>query len=330
MSPTPTDPIRRRLLVAAGAAAATCGASARAAAWPTRPVTLVVPFPAGGPTDIVGRIVAEGLSARLGQQVVVDNRAGAAGAIGAAAVARAAPDGHTLGVATVSTHGTIPALAAKPPYDPMRDFTAVSMLATSPMSLSVHPSLPVRTVAEFVAHVREHPGRLAYGNAGAGGIGDLGMLWFLQQVGGSMVSVPYKGSAPMLTDLAGGQVQAAFDNFPSSLAQMRAGRIRGLALTGRARSPALPELPTFAEAGHPAFDVQAWYGLVAPPQVPAPIVERLADEIGRLVGDASIAARLADAGAVPSPNRPAEHARQIRDEVERWQQVARTAGLKPQ
>lgn len=327
----PADSSRRRWLRAgAGLLALPALGSARAAAYPDRPLTLVVPFAAGGPTDIVGRIVAQALGAELGQQVVVENRGGAAGLIGIGMVAHAAPDGYTLGVATVSTHGTLPNLTAKMPYDARRDFTPVSNLAASAMALSVHPSVPARTLEEFVAHLRAHPGKLSYGNAGAGGIGDLGMTWFMQKVGASMVSVPYKGSAPALTDLAAGIVQATFDNFPSSLAMIRAGHIRPLAITGAHRSPALPTLPTFAEAGMPGFDVNAWYGLVGPAGLPTEVTARLNAAVGRVLAEPAVAARLADAGAAPSPTTSAQFAAQIDTELTRWREVIRKSSLKPQ
>lgn len=258
--PYSDDPSRRRWLRAGvGIFASPALGVARAAVYPDRPLTLIVPFAAGGPTDLVGRIVAQGLGDALGQQVVVENRVGAAGLIGISQVARATPDGYTLGVATVSTHGTLPNLTAKMPYDARRDFTPVSNLAASAMALSLNTSVPAKTLQEFIAYLRLNPGKLPYANAGAGagGIGDLGMTWFLQRVAGTMISVPCKGSAPALTDLAAGFVQATFDNFPSSLAMIRAGRIRPLAITGAQRNPALPTLPTFAEAGLAAFDVTA-------------------------------------------------------------------------
>lgn len=300
------------------------------AAWPDRPLTLVVPFAAGGPTDIVGRILAQALSVQLKQQVVVDNRAGAAGLIGATAVARAAADGHTLGVVTVSTHGTVPNLTAKMPYDALRDFTPVSNIASSAMALSINPSVPARTLREFIDHLRANPGKLAYGNAGAGGVGDLGMTWFLQRVQAQMTSVPYRGSAPALADLVSGQVQATFDNFPSSLPMARSGRIRPLAITGAARNAALPELPTFAEAGLPNFDVQAWYGLVGPAGLAADIRERLHAAVMQALADPAVSARLVEAGATPVGNKPAEFAAQIEAEVARWKQVIQVAGIKPQ
>lgn len=303
---------------------------ASAEAFPSKAITLVVPFAAGGPTDIVGRILAQALGDHFKQQVVVDNRAGAAGLIGATAVARAAPDGYTLGLVTVSTHGTLPNLTAKMPYDALRDFTPISNIAASPMSLSVHPQVPARTLREFIDHVRANPGKLAYSNAGAGGIGDLGMTMFLQRIQGQMTSVPYRGSAPALADLASGQVQASFDNFPSSLAMARGGLIRPLAITGSTRSAGLPDLPTFSEAGLPNFDVQAWYGLAAPAGLPAAVRQRLHAAVVAVLADPVVAKRLTDAGATPVGNSPAEFGAQIEAEVARWKQVIQVAGIKPQ
>jgi tripartite-type tricarboxylate transporter receptor subunit TctC len=250
--------------------------------------------------------------------------------VGATAVARAAPDGYTIGLMTVSTHGTVPNLTAKMPYDAVKDFTPISNVASSAMSLSVHPSVPARNLREFIEHLRANPGKLSYGNAGAGGIGDLGMTWFLQRTQGTMVSVPYRGSAPALADLASGQVQATFDNFPSSLAMVRGGRIRPLAITGASRSPTLPDLPTFAEAGLPDFDVQAWYGVMGPAGLPAAVRERLHGAVKAAVSDPAVAAKLQDAGATPVGNRPEEFAKQVESELARWYQVIKVAGIKPQ
>ena len=322
----------RRRVLALGGLALLPGLQRRAWAqdYPARPISLIVPFAAGGPTDIVGRILAQALAEKFKQQVVVENRAGAAGLIGATAVARAAPDGYTLGLVTVSTHGTVPNLTAKMPYDAVRDFTPISNVASSAMSLSVHPAVPARTLREFIDHLRANPGKLAYGNAGVGGVGDLGMTWFLQRVQAQMTSVPYRGSAPALVDLAAGQVQATFDNFPSSLAMARSGRIRPLAITGALRNAALPDLPTFAEAGLASFDVQAWYGLVGPAGLPADLRQRLHSATLAALTDPAVVARLQDAGASPVGNKPAEFAQQIEAELARWKQVIQVAGIKPQ
>jgi tripartite-type tricarboxylate transporter receptor subunit TctC len=311
-------------------ALALIGATAGAQAYPDRPVTLVVPFPAGGPTDIVARVVAQKMSSLLGQAMVVENRSGAAGQIGAASVAKAKPDGYTLGVATVSTHGTAPILYLTIPYDALKDFTPISNLASSPSAIAVHPAVPAHTLAQLVALVRANPGKLAYANAGAGGIGDLGMTWFMQIVGGSMLSVSYKGSAPALIDVVAGQVPVIFDNFPSTLVHVRTGKLRALAITGKARNPAAPDLPTFAEAGFPEFDATAWYGLIGPAGLRPDVVARLHEAAAKSVADPAVAAKLADAGAFPLGNSPEEFAAQIRGELAKWVQVIRTAGIKPQ
>jgi tripartite-type tricarboxylate transporter receptor subunit TctC len=305
-------------------------AALAAQAYPDRPLNLVVPFPAGGPTDIVARIVALKMSSLLGQSVVVDNRSGAAGQIGAASVAKAKPDGYTVGIATVSTHGTAPNLYSTIPYDALKDFTPISNLASSPSVIAVHPAVPVRSLAQLVALVKASPGKYAYANAGAGGIGDLGMTWFLQIVGGSMLSVSYKGSAPALIDVVAGQVPVIFDNFPSTLVHVRAGKLRPLAITGKARNATAPDLPTFAEAGFPDFDATAWYGLVGPAGLRPEIAARLHEAAAQSVSDPAVASKLADAGAFPLGNRPEEFAAQIHAEIARWARVIRTAGIKPQ
>jgi tripartite-type tricarboxylate transporter receptor subunit TctC len=311
-------------------AAALICVAAGAHAYPDRPLTLVVPFPAGGPTDIVARVVAQKLSSVLGQAVVIENRSGAAGQMGAASVAKAKPDGYTIGVVTVSTHGTAPNLYSTIPYDALKDFTPISNIAGSPSVIAVHPSVPARTLAELVALVRANSGKFAYANAGAGGIGDLGMTWFMQIVGGSMLSVSYKGSAPALTDVVAGQVPVVFDNFPSTLVYVRAGKLRPLAITGKSRNAAAPDLPTFAEAGYPEFDVPAWYGLAGPAGLPPEVVQKLYEAVTKSLADPAVAARLADAGAFLIGNRPEEFAAQIRDEVAKWSRVIKAAGIKLQ
>jgi len=301
---------------------------AAAQAYPERPVTLVVPFPAGGPTDIVARIVALKMSSLLGQSVVVDNRSGAAGQIGAASVAKSKPDGYAIGLATVSTHGTAPNLYATIPYDALRDFTPISNLANSPSVIAVHPAVPARTLAELVSLVRASPGKYAYANAGAGGIGDLGMTWFLQIVGGSMLSVSYKGSAPALIDVVAGQVPVIFDNFPSTLVHVRAGKLRPLAITGGSRNATAPDLPTFAESGFTEFDATAWYGLVGPAGLRPDVVARLHDAAAKSVSDPVVATKLADAGAFALGNSPEEFAAQIRAELAKWAPVVKAANIR--
>jgi len=300
------------------------------AAFPERPITLIVPFSAGGPTDIVGRLAAAKASELLGQQIVVENRAGASGTIGLTATARAKPDGYTVGLATVSTHGTAPHLYANLAYDPMQDFTPVTNLVTSPIILSVNPSYPARTLAEFVRHVRANPGRDGYANAGAGGINDLSMTWFLQLIGGEMNSISYRGSAPALIDAVSGVVPVIFDNFPSSLPHIKSQSLHALAITGTARNPQLPDVPTFVEQGYPDYNVTAWYGVVGPAGLPSDIHDTLAQAFSQAVHDPVTAAKLQESGAFPLGNTPEQFSAQIRAEFERWKTVIDKAQLKLQ
>ncbi len=300
------------------------------AEFPDRPITLIVPFPAGGPTDIVGRVAAAKAGELLGQQIVVENRTGASGTIGMTATARAKPDGYTVGLATVSTHGTAPHLFPKLVYDPVKDFTPISNLVTSPNILAVNPAFPAKDLAGFVAHVRANPGKDGYANAGAGGVNDLGMIWFLQLIDGKMNSISYRGSAPALTDTVAGVVPAIFDNFPSTLPYVKSGHLRALAITGSARNPRLPELPTFAELGYRDYDVTAWYGVVAPAGLPDAVRDKLAKAFAQAVRDPATAAKMEEAGAFPLGNTPAEFAAQIRTEKDRWQRVIQQADIKIQ
>lgn len=298
------------------------------AGFPEHPITLIVPFPPGGPTDIVGRVAAAKASAILGESIVVENRAGASGTIGVDFVARSKPDGYTLGLATVSTHGTAPHLFRHLPYDPVRDFTPISNLAASPNILAVNPKYPAKNLAEFVAHVRSEPGKESYANAGAGGVNDLGMIWFLQLIGGKMSSVSYRGSAPAINDTLSGVVPVIFDNFPSTLPYVKSGMLRALAITGTARNPRLPDLPTFAEQGYPNYDVTSWYGVVAPAGLPDAIRDTLAKAFIQAMHDPDTAAKLENAGAFPLGNTPQEFAQQIKTETQRWGDVIRKAGIK--
>lgn len=300
------------------------------AAFPDRPITLIVPFSAGGPTDIVGRVAAAKAGEILGQQIVVENRTGASGTIGMMATARAKPDGYTVGLATVSTHGTAPHLFPKLGYDPVKDFTPISNLVTSPNILSVNPSYPAKTLAEFVEHVRANPNKDGYGNAGAGGVNDLGMIWFLQLIGGKMNSISYRGSAPALTDAVGGVVPVIFDNFPSSLPYIKSKHLHALAITGAQRNPRLPDVPTFAEQGYKDYDVTAWYGVVGPAGMPADVRDKLAQAFAQAMRDPATAAKMEETGAFPLGNTPAEFGEQIRTERDRWKTVIDQAQIKLQ
>ena len=318
----------RKLIVASMMMTLAAASFNTLAAFPDKAITLIVPFSAGGPTDVVGRVVAAKASQILGAQVVVENRAGAAGAIGANTIARAKPDGYTVGLATVSTHGTAPNLYPDLPYDAVKDFTPITNLVASPNILSVHPSFPAQNLKEFVAEIKSNPGKYGYANAGAGGINDLGMIWFLQRIGGEMISVPYRGSAPALTDAVGGTVPVIFDNFPSSLPHILSGKLRALAITGNERNQQLPNVPTFKDAGQDDYDVTAWYGLVGPAGLPDDVRERLGQAFSQAVKDPETAKKLTDGGAFPVGNTPAEFSEQIKNEIARWKEVVAKGNIK--
>ena len=320
----------RRAALQAGAAALAAAAwprPARPQAWPAKPVRILNGFPAGGPTDVLARILAERLQESLGQPFVVENRPGATGAIASQAVAQAAPDGYTLMVVPSSTHSVSPNIT-RVPWDPQKDFTPIAMIGNVTTVLVVSPALPVRTVAEFVAHARANPGRLNYGTPGRGSNLHLGMEMLKQMAGIDVVHVPYKGVAPAQTDLIGGQIQVMLDNIVSVLPHVQAGRIRAIAVSSAARSGALPDLPTVAESGYPGYQVNAWAALLGPARLPREIVERLHAETMRAVSRDDVRARFATLGVEPMPMSPAEAGDFMRAERERWAKVIRDADLK--
>src|SRR5213075_745116 len=245
------------------------------AQYPAKPVTLIIPFPPGGSTDIIGRIAAEGMQRELGQPFVVDNRGGAGGAIGAKAIAEATPDGYTLGIATISTHVVNPVVHKDLRYDPLKDFTFVSQIAAVPNSMSVHPSVPAKTMAEFIEYARKNPGKLNYGTPGIGSLGHLIGETFKYSAKVNLTHVPYRGAGPALNDALGGQVQVLFDNLPSSLPHIQSGKLRALAVASDKRVASLPEVPTFAETGHPLVNDPSWFGLIGPAKLSPDIVSRL-------------------------------------------------------
>jgi len=293
----------RRLATALLAAAIAPGALAQG--YPSKPVRMIAPFAPGSTIDIMGRILAPRLTEALGQPVIVENRAGAGGLIGMDAAAKAAPDGQTLVIGALGPLAINPALIAKPPFDPVRDFAAVCLLATGPAVIAVHPSIPARTVKELVALAKMRPGQLNYGSPGVGTSPHLTGELFRIETGTDIVHVPYKGNAEAITDLIGGQVSIVFTGVPPVAALAKSGKVRLLATTGKSRIPSLPDVPTIAEAGVPGAEVLIWYGVVAPAATPAEIVERLNREIVR-----------------------AMFAQLIRDEVARWKKVILTAGIK--
>lgn len=298
--------------------------------WPARPITLVVPFPPGGTTDLLARLVAREAGTRLGQSVVVENRPGAGGGIGAAAVARARPDGYTLLMGTVGTQATNQFLYAQMPYDSARDFAPVTLVANSPNVLLVKPQEGAATVAQLIDQARRAPGSLNYASTSLGGSPHLSGELFNSMAKVDIRHVPYKGSAPAMTDLLGGQVQLMYDNLPSAMGQIRAGALRALAVTTRARVPVLPDVPTVAESGLPGYEVNSWFGLLAPAGTPEPVVQRLQATVAAAMGDPALRRQIEELGAIPVANTPLAYAAIIQADTDKWRQVIRDAGIRQQ
>ena len=326
----------RRRAVVTGLGAAALGAAWPAMAqpaWPTKTVRIVVPFAAGGTTDILARAVAPELSRAFGQQFVVDNRAGAGGNVGAEIVAHSPPDGYTLLMGTVGTHGINRALYAKLPYDPIKDFAPITMVAGVPnvmeMQTEKAKALGINNVKDFIAYAKAHPGKLNMASSGNGTSIHLAGELFKSMTGTFLVHFPYRGSSPALVDMVGGTMDVMFDNLPSSLPQIRAGRLKALAVTSRERSAALPEVPTIEEAGGlKGFDATSWFGLLAPAGTPADIVNRIQQEVAKSLGTQAIKEKMLAQGAIPSGNTPAEFAKLIDSEHRKWAQVVKVSGAK--
>ena len=297
-------------------------------AYPSKPVRIIVSFAAGGPTDIVARVMGARMAELLGQQFVVENRTGAGGNIGADAVAKSAPDGYTLLMATVSTHAVNPGLYSKMPYDPIRDFAPVSQVGVTPTILAVHPSLPATDVKSLVALVQSNPGKFTFGSSGVGSILQLCGEQFKVVAGGlNMLHVPYRGSAPMMSDLIGGQISMAFDANPSALPQVQAGTIRALGAGMAERMRAMPDLPTLQEQGMKGFECYTWNAILAPAGTPQPIVERLSGAINKAMEDPAMIKRLEEAGVDPTPGRtPKQTAEFIKAELAKWAPIIKASG----
>jgi tripartite-type tricarboxylate transporter receptor subunit TctC len=296
--------------------------------YPSKPVRIMVSFAAGGPTDQVARIVGAKLSDLLGQSFIVENRTGAGGNIGAAEVAKAAPDGYTLLMATVSTHAINPGLYKNMPYDPVKDFAPVAQVGVTPCVLAVHPSLPVNDVKGLIALVRANPGKYSYGSSGMGSILHLCGEQFKTSAGGlHAVHVPYRGSAPMIADLIGGQIAIAFDALPTVLPQVQAGKIRAIGGGMATRARAMPDLPTLQEQGVAGFECYTWNAILAPARTPAPVVRQLAAAINKALEDPVILKRLQDAGVDPTPGSTPEKLTEfIRAELAKWAPIIRASG----
>jgi tripartite-type tricarboxylate transporter receptor subunit TctC len=312
------------------AAAVLAVQTVHAQAYPSRPIRLVVPFPPGGSADILGRALAQRLGEGLGQSVVVENRPGAGTAIAAELVAKAAPDGYTVMLGTVSSHAINPALNPKLPFDPLRDFTPVAPVASIPFALLVHPSVPARTLPEFIGYARSKPGKLDYSSAGSGTSNHLAGELFEAMTGTYMVHIPYRGSAPALQDLIAGRVSVMFDLVLTAAPHVRSGAVRGLAVTGAKRSAALPDLPTIAESGLPGYEVSAWFGVFGPAGLPRPVVDRLNAEIARALAAPDLQQRLASQGAETLAGSPDQFAAYLKAEIVKWGKVVRDAGIRPE
>ena len=317
---------RRRgtLAILIGGLALSTGAL-NAQEWPSRPVRIVVPYPAGGAVDIVTRALADRLSAQWRQPVVVENKAGAGGVIGADSVSKATPDGHTLVMATVSSHAIAPAVYRKMPYDAAADFGAISLVALTPYIITVHPDVPAANLRELIAHAKANPGKLNFGSSGTGTTPHLAGELFNTQAGTRIAHVPYKGSAPMLADLLGGQVQVAFDN--TVIPNIKAGKLRGLAVTGPVRLAAVADLPTAGEAGLPGYEAVGWMGLYSPKGTPMALRMRLAQDTARAAATPEFVARMEGLGFQARTNSPTEFDTYLKSEQQKWAKVVKDAGV---
>jgi tripartite-type tricarboxylate transporter receptor subunit TctC len=313
------------MLLAAAALAAPAFSSAQG--YPAKPVRIVVGYPPGGPSDILARALGAKLGESLGQQVIVDNRPGASGMIGAELVARSAPDGYTL-LLVPATFSVLPSLHLKMPYDSERDLTPVSLVAAAPFILIVHPTLPVKTVRDLIALSRAHPGEINYAAASAGGLPHLAGELFNSMTGTTLNFIPYKGAAPATNDLLAGQVPLMFNNMLSAMPHVKSGRLRAIAVTSLKRSQAVPELPTIAESGIPGFEVSGWYGVLAPAGTAPDVVARLNSEFNRVARLADVIQRLAGDGVEAVASTPDQFAQYLREETAKWRKVVQRAGIK--
>jgi tripartite-type tricarboxylate transporter receptor subunit TctC len=310
-------------VVLAGAVAGVC-----AQTYPTKTVRWISPWPPGGANDIFSRAIAQELTRSFGQQVIVDNRPGAAGTIGSDIAAKAPGDGYTIVMGSSPTHAIAPSLYANLPYEPLRDFVPVTLVATVPNVLVLHPSIPVRSVKDLVALARAQPGKLNFASTGNGTSQHLSAELFKTLAGVEMVHVPYKGTAPALTELLAGQVDLAFDNMPALIPHIKSGKLRALAVTPAKRSATMPELPTIAEAGLPGYDASVWFGTLVPAGTPRTIVQRLHDETIKALGTPELKSRMASLGAEVNGLGPDQFAAYLREEIPKWARVVKAANVK--
>jgi tripartite-type tricarboxylate transporter receptor subunit TctC len=311
--------------LAVGAAAAQ--PAANEPGWPSRPIHLIVPFPPASTADVVARVLGQKLGARLGQQFVVENRGGASGNIGAELIAKAAPDGYTIGIVTASTQAVAATLSPNLPYDPIRDFTPVVMIASSPYALVVYPGLPVSSVAELIALAKRKPGALNYGSAGPASLAHLAGALFATMTDTQLTHVPYKSTAQSVIDMMSGRLDMQFATIPPSIQTIRAGQLRALAVTGKSRVDALPQTPTMAEAGVPGYEATLWFALVAPAKFPPSLADRLNHEIAEALDAVDMKELLAQQGLVAEAGPPDLLTAQIRGDIAKWRDVIARAGI---
>ncbi|MCX7138276.1 MAG: tripartite tricarboxylate transporter substrate binding protein [Proteobacteria bacterium] len=302
-------------------------APAFAQQYPAKTIRLIVPFVAGGSADVLGRVLAQRLTQQYGQQMVVENRPGSGGHVGAEAAARATSDGHTIVLGTIGIHAAY-TIYSKLGYDPARDLQAVAMYVDVPCILIVHPSVPVKNVKEFIALAQKKPGRINFGTAGSGSSTHMVGEWFKLVTGVNLTHVPYKGSAQAMQDLLGGQIELMFENLPTAIAQIRAGKVRALGMTSRERSPSMPEVPTVAEAGVPGFEATAWFTIAAPAKVPADIIRKLNTDMNTFLKAPEMQQRWVEMGVVPLGGAPADAEKFFVSEREKWNKVIKAAGIR--
>ena len=311
------------LLLAASASAA------MAQAWPAKPVRFVVPCPPGGSNDVLTRITAQAMAPGLGQQIVIDNRGGAGGMIGADHVAKSAPDGYSI-VNVQASFTANAALRPKMAYDPMADFAYIGMMARGPLLAVVHPSLPVKNIRDLIALAKAKPGQINYGSTGTGGHNHMATELFKRMAGINIVHVPYKGVAPALTDLMGGHTQMVMTSLPSAMGQVQAGRLKALAVGSEKRSSFMPEMPTIAESGVPGYMAEFWWGLAAPAKTPAAVLDRLAAELTKALQSPDLKQKFAGEGSEPSVMSREQFTKFVGNEITRWRKVAQETGIKPE
>jgi tripartite-type tricarboxylate transporter receptor subunit TctC len=320
--------VKRILALAVGTAFAVLASSSFAQAWPSKPIKYVVPFAPGGTTDILGRTIAEKLSVALGQPVVIENKPGAGGGVGAEMVAKSPPDGYTIMGGTISTHAINASLYKNLGYDPVRDFVPITLIARVPNMLVINPALPAKDVKELIALLKANPGKYSFASSGNGTSQHLSGELFKTMTGVDMQHIPYKGSPPALADVVGGQVAMTFDNITTAWPLAKGGKLRAIAVTTAARSSIAPEIPTLAEAGLVGYEVGSWQGVFAPAGTPPDIVKRLNTEIVRIINSPDVREKLAALGAEPAPNTPEEFAALVKADVAKWADVVKKSGAK--